>query len=108
MVRKISQRKWEGLRCEEEAGIHRIGNYHKSESRKKGVNHKFFFIVPYLVKNMPAHVGGVEVRGKGRKAMRLRMQSCVVLSGTLRILNSCLMYTSLNKYTLYHGGVLWL
>ena len=67
-----------------------------------------FFIVPYLVKNMPAHVGGVEVRGKGRKAMRLRMQSCVVLSGTLRILNSCLMYTSLNKYTLYHGGVLWL
>ena len=67
-----------------------------------------FFIVPYLVENMPAHVGGVEVRGKGRKAMRLRMQSCVVLSGTLRILNSCLMYTSLNKYTLYHGGVLWL
>ena len=38
-VGKISQRKWEGLRCEEEAGIHRIGNSHKSESRKKGVNH---------------------------------------------------------------------
>ena len=98
-VGKISQRKWEGLRCEEEAGIHRIGNYHKSESRKKKVSItiRFFSIVPNLVKKMPGHVGGVEVRGKGRKAMRLRMQSCVVLSGTLRTLNSCSMNTSLNK-----------
>ena len=79
------------------------------ELAEKNHERQVKIIAPYyLVKNMPAHVGGVKVRGKGRKAMRLRMQSCVVLSGTLRILNSCLMYTSLNKYTLYHGGVLWL